>query len=123
MAEIYTQGLTGISGISTPRTIDYSQHNWHLYAININESEFGLSRDRLIDELSAHNIGSSVHFMPVHLMSAYTKRFGYKQGDFPVTEQWFDGVLSLPLYPTMTAQDARDVVEAIREIQLSANRT
>jgi len=56
-----------------------------------------------------------VHFIPLHLQPFYQKQFGYRKGNFPVTEEVFAGILSLPLFPRMTLRDVDGVVAAIRD--------
>jgi dTDP-4-amino-4,6-dideoxygalactose transaminase len=117
VVNLYQEKLAGIKGLTLPEPNAHTtNHCWHLYIIRINEGEFGMSRDSVIEEMNARNIGTSVHFLPVHLMSAYRDKFGCKEGDYPICEQWSEECLSLPLSPTMTEQDALDVIEALREI-------
>ena len=73
-------------------------------------------RDGFIDELNSMNIGTSVHFIPVHLHPFYRTGFGTKDGDFPVTEAIFEKIISLPLYPSMSQEDVEYVADAVREI-------
>ncbi len=62
------------------------------------------------------NIGTSVHFIPVHLMSYYRETYGYKEGDLPIAENYFDTIVSLPLYPKMTDEDVQDVINVVTDI-------
>lgn len=91
-------------------------HSRHLYIIKLGLDKLEIDRNRFIEELYERNIGASVHFIPVHLMSAYRKRFGFKEGDFPKAEAFFEQIVSLPLYSAMSDQDVDDVVKAIKEI-------
>lgn len=116
LARLYNKKLKAVPGIKTPFVKKDVRHSWHLYTIRVNEKEFGLSRNELIKALKAENIGTSVHFIPVHLFSYYRKTFGYKEGDFPVSERVFREILTLPLYASMTKEDVFDVVEAIHKI-------
>ena len=75
-----------------------------------------LNRSEFIEELRARNIGTSVHFIPLHRHPFYRDRFGYRPEQFPVAEEIYRGLLSLPLYPKMTDQDVVDVIEAVRDI-------
>ncbi len=85
---------------------------WHLYPVQVQSPR--LSRDQLIASLRAANIGSSVHFIPLHLMSYYQSRFGYQAGDFPVAESVFSQIVSLPFFPRMTDSDIERVGFAMR---------
>ena len=66
--------------------------------------------------MEKRNIGVSVHFIPLHLNPFYKRYFGYKEGDFPVAEKIYKQQVSLPLYPKMTEDDVRYVIEAIKDI-------
>ncbi len=91
-------------------------NNWHLYVLHIKPELLGIGRNQFIEELYNRNIGTSVHFIPVHLMSAYRKRFGCSEGDYPNAEAWFKGIISLPLYSSMKDDDVEDVVHAVADI-------
>ena len=66
--------------------------------------------------MDAENIGTSVHFIPVHLHPYYRDTFNFKRGDYPNAEYIFDRIISLPMNPTMTKKDMEDVVKAVRKI-------
>jgi len=117
IANAYTQAFAAMPAMIVPKpSRDTSTHCWHLYVIRLNPAKLNLTRDRFIEGLAERNIGTSVHFIPVHLMSAYANRYGYKPGDFPYCEAWFDNVVSLPLYPTLNDDDVQYVIEAVREL-------
>jgi len=60
-------------------------------------------------------IGVNVHYIPVHLQPFYQKK-GFKRGDFPVSEKYYNNVLSLPIFPTMTQQQQEKVVDVLHNI-------
>lgn len=113
---VYNEGLSGLPGIILPGDDPVGRHAWHLYVIQVEEKQAGISRDQFIEELKKRGIGASVHFIPVHLQPYYRTAYGYKEGDFPVAEEAFRRIVSLPLYPKMTLPDVKRVIEAIREI-------
>jgi dTDP-4-amino-4,6-dideoxygalactose transaminase len=115
-AAIYNEELSGVRGVSVPPDTDRGVNSWHLFTILIESGELDIGRDEFIDELTDMNIGTSVHFIPVHLQPFYKRTFGTKRGDFPVAESIFDKTISLPLYPSMTEEDVRYVAGAVREI-------
>ncbi len=114
IADMLTKGLAGLKGISTPKTRPDTSNIWHLYVIEIDEKEARLSRDRLIDELKKRNIGTSVHFIPLHRHPAY-RPYVTSLDQFPISEKVFQRIVSLPLYPKMTVQDTQDVIDALRD--------
>jgi len=70
----------------------------------------------VIEELRQRGIGTSVHFIPLHLHPYYQRRWGYRNGQFPVSEYYFERCISLPLYPRMTDDDGDRVIQALRDI-------
>jgi dTDP-4-amino-4,6-dideoxygalactose transaminase len=92
------------------------EHAWHLYVIRIHEHSLRTGRDAFIQELKDRNIGSSVHFIPIHMHSYYRDKYNYLPNDFPVSHDAFRRMISLPLSAKMTDQDVADVIEAVRGI-------
>jgi dTDP-4-amino-4,6-dideoxygalactose transaminase len=66
--------------------------------------------------LREKNIGTSVHFTPLHLHPFYRRNFGYRPGDFTNASSVYERIISLPIYPKMTAADVDDVIAAVRNI-------
>lgn len=120
-ADMYNEAFNELSEIITPVEIEGNRHAWHLYVIRVRSELLKIDRDKFIECLSEENIGTSVHYIPVHLHPYYAERFGYKMGDFPVAEKAFEGMISLPLYPSMKKSDVEDVINAVTRI-VQANR-
>ena len=116
IAEKYQREFAKIDAVEPPFVPDYATHSWHLYVLRIRPELLTIDRDRFIGELNERNVGTSVHFIPVTDMSAYTKRFGFKKGDFPNTEKHFERIVSLPLYPTLSEEESDYVVAAVKDI-------
>ena len=114
--EIYNNALDKINGIDYLKDNDFCKSSNHLYIINIDNSKFDITRDDFINILRDYNIGTSVHFIPIFMHPYYKELLGYKKGDFPVSEKLFDGIISLPLFPSMTREDVIYVTEVLREI-------
>lgn len=113
LAQHYTKLLKDLPVI-TPTEKSYTRHAFHLYPLLLNTDK--ISRDQFINKLKEYNIGTSVHFIPLHMHPYYQQKYNFKKGDFPVAEQLFENEVSLPLYPGMTLQDVEYVVNAIKEI-------
>ena len=75
-----------------------------------------IGRDAFIEELTARNIGTSVHFIPIHLHPYYRDKYAYCPTDFPVALQNYERMLSLPLNPRLSDADVADVIEAVRDV-------
>lgn len=92
------------------------RHAMHLFAILINLEKIKMNRNEFIDRLIKENIGSGVHFSPVHLHPYYRKAFGYKKGDFPQSEFVGERIVSLPLGANLTDKDVKEVISAVKKI-------
>lgn len=116
IARLYNEKFQEIPEIMTPFESPGTEHAWHLYIIRLNLEKLDIDRNRFIEEMRLNNIGTSVHFIPHHLHSYYQKNLGYKTGDFPVAEQVFERVVSLPLYPKMSFNDVERVTSVVSKI-------
>ncbi|MEC2197095.1 DegT/DnrJ/EryC1/StrS family aminotransferase [Bacillus subtilis] len=118
----YQTAFQQISGLITPFVHDDGRHAWHLYVLQVDEKKAGVTRSEMITALKdEYNIGTSVHFIPVHIHPYYQKQFGYKEADFPNAMNYYKRTLSLPLYPSMSDDDVDDVIEAVRDIVKGAD--
>jgi dTDP-4-amino-4,6-dideoxygalactose transaminase len=115
-ARTYDEAFAGLVEIATPIKHPDRSHIYHLYAVRLNLERLTIDRARFIEELRARNIGTSVHFIPVHLHPFYQRCFPYRVGSFPRAEALYERIVSLPLYPGMTEADAEDVVAAVADV-------
>jgi len=115
-ASIYQLGLSDLAEIVLPEVEEGTQHAWHLYMIQLEPELLTIGRDAFVEELRRENIGTSVHFIPLHIHPYYRDVFGYKPDDFPRALHAYRRVISLPLYPRMTEADVWDVIRAVRSI-------
>jgi dTDP-4-amino-4,6-dideoxygalactose transaminase len=116
IVEAYTQAFAAEEALEPPVRRPYVEHAWHLYVLRIRPELLRIGRDRFIDELTTRNIGTSVHFIPIHLHPFYRKKYGYAPQDFPVAVSNFARLLSLPLHPGLSDQDVSDVIEAVLDV-------
>ena len=105
IAEKYSQALSDIEGIILPVEREGNESSWHLYVIRIDQEICGIRRNDLIDRLSDAEIGTSVHYTPLHMHPYYVERFGYLPDDFPVAKRLYEGMISLPIYPGLSDDD------------------
>ncbi len=90
--------------------------SWHLYVLRFRQERLSIPRNEVIEELKARNIGTSVHYRPLHMMSYYAERFGYRPEDLPVAQRAFEAMVSLPLDPRLSDDDVEDVIAAVLDI-------
>lgn len=112
----YDKGFADWPEIQTPLVHSDRNHTFHLYVIRLCLDRLTINRAQFIEALRAQNIGTSVHFIPVHLHPYYQQTFGYHRGALPRAEALYDQIISLPLYPRMTEADVDYVVEAVRQV-------
>jgi dTDP-4-amino-4,6-dideoxygalactose transaminase len=121
IARLYDEQLADLPEIIRPAVRDDVEHCWHLYAIRVDTDRLKIGRDQFVEELRARGIGTSVHFIPIHYHPYFREKLGLHDGDYPVTERIFAGLISLPVYPRMTDADVARVSEALHQI-VAANR-
>jgi UDP-4-amino-4,6-dideoxy-N-acetyl-beta-L-altrosamine transaminase len=97
-------------------------HSWHLYVIRLNLQRLQIDRNGFIDELKRKGIGTSVHFIPLHIHPYYRETYGYQPDDFPVAYKTYQRIISLPIYPKMTDIDVERVIESVTDIVKSNRR-
>jgi UDP-4-amino-4,6-dideoxy-N-acetyl-beta-L-altrosamine transaminase len=118
IATIYEKAFAEIEEIQVPTCRKDIQHAWHLFVIQLDLERLRISRNQFIDALREKEIGTSVHFIPLHLHPYYRDNFGYEPGDFPNASRVFERIVSLPIYPKMTEADVERVVGVVRKIVL-----
>lgn len=107
-AELYLRLLEGYGAV-LPREAEYAKSVWHIYVIRVHE------RDAFRKHLATRGISTGIHYpIPIHLQPAY-RDLGYKNGDFPVTEEYAQRMVSLPMYAELTSHQIDFVAEAIRD--------
>jgi len=116
IAAIYNEAFTNLPEIRTPVCRPDVLHSWHLYMIQLEPERLHISRNQFIEALKKENIGTSVHFIPLHLHPYYRNTFGYKPTDFMNASAVFERIVSLPIYPRMTEADVQDVIGAVTNI-------
>ncbi|EDN66978.1 DegT/DnrJ/EryC1/StrS aminotransferase [Beggiatoa sp. PS] len=115
IAAQYTQALADLP-LHTPYQHPDSTHAWHLYVIQLQLEKLNISRNTFIDQMKAANIGTSVHFIPLHLQRYWQERYQFKPEDFPIALDVYQRAVSLPIYPSMTDEDVQRVINTIRQI-------
>jgi len=122
VAAAYDRLLGDVPEVRRPAVRPGVTHARHLYPIALELERLRIDRAQFIQELRAENIGSSVHFIPIHMHPHFRNSLGLREGMFPVAEDAYRRAVSLPLFPGMTERDVEDVVAAVRKI-VAAYRT
>lgn len=111
IAQRYTSAFTPIAAIEPPVSLSDRQAAWHLYVIRLNLAQLCVNRTQVFKALRAENIGVNVHYIPVP-WHPYYQRLGFKKGQWPVAENAYERLISLPIFPAMSHQDIEDVIAA-----------
>jgi dTDP-4-amino-4,6-dideoxygalactose transaminase len=122
IAQYYNSAFKDVEEMKTPAPVPYDyRHAWHLYTPLIRVEKLAIDRDRFMEELKKENIGTGLHFKAVHHHPYYRQTLNIAPGELPNADYASNRILSLPLFPRMTMDDARDVVEAVKRV-ISRNR-
>ena len=113
--ELYDAAVAELDGIDPVARDPRDTHAHHLFVVRVDEERAGASRDEYRFALAEENIGTSVHFLPVHELTAYRERYP-DQAPLPVAERAGAEVLSLPLSPAHSLDDIQDVIDALHRV-------
>ncbi|MFA7227447.1 MAG: DegT/DnrJ/EryC1/StrS family aminotransferase, partial [Melioribacteraceae bacterium] len=99
----------------TPGVADNCRHAYHLYPLQIKFDELNFSKKKFFEAMKKKNIHLQVHYVPVHLQPYYKNNFGFKQGDFPIAEKFYQREFSIPIYPALSEDDLNYISKSITE--------
>lgn len=109
----YQAGLRGEPAIQLPIERSNVSSAWHLFPIRLDLGALTIDRGAFIDALAARNIGTSVHFIPLHVHPFYRDKYGFSEEQFPVAWREYQRLISLPLNPRLSDDDVDDVIRAV----------
>jgi perosamine synthetase len=116
VAARYTAAFREIPGLILPETRPDVDPAWHLYPIRLDLAKLTADRAQVFRALRAENIGVNVHYIPVHRHPYYVERFGYRGGEYPVAEDAYERLISLPMFHGMSDPDVHDVTTAVAKV-------
>ncbi|MEK7482206.1 MAG: UDP-4-amino-4,6-dideoxy-N-acetyl-beta-L-altrosamine transaminase [Patescibacteria group bacterium] len=116
IAKKYQTAFSGLNEIILPTEKPYAKSAWHIFPIQFNLEKLKIRRKEIFEKLREQGLGVQVHYVPLHLQPFYQKKFGYKKGDFPVAETYYERAITLPLFPQMTALDIQFVIKAVKAV-------
>ena len=112
----YNNAFAGMKFLKTPTEPENVSSCFHLYAVQIDFTALGKTRAQVMQKLREKGIGTQVHYFPVPTQPFYKENFGYKDGDYPIAEKYYEQELSLPLYPGMSDEDVDAVIKTVKEV-------
>ena len=116
IAARYTHAFQGLPVIPPPRPPEGDVHSWHLYVIRLRLEMLRIGRDRFIERMAGKGIGTSVHFIPLHLHPYWKEKYGFRPDDFPVALETYRCCVSLPIYTRMTDAEVERVIDSVKGI-------
>ena len=111
IANFYLRELGDLDFLNLPEQQD--NHGWHLFMPRIILEKLSITRDEFINNLISQGIGTSVHYIPLHIMPYYQKKYAYTPQDFPETLKAYNSVFSLPIYPGLTDEQLERIVSGV----------
>ena len=116
IAQRYTEAFSHLAEVETPPNPAHVEHAWHLYILRLRLERLSITRDAFIQALKQAQIGTSVHFIPLHLHPFYRDTYHLAIDGFPAALHAYQRAISLPVYPGMTVEDIEDVIAAVEQI-------
>ncbi|MBN1412756.1 MAG: DegT/DnrJ/EryC1/StrS aminotransferase family protein [Spirochaetales bacterium] len=110
----YLNAFSGCNYLKLPVYDD--EHAWHLFMIRLDGERLSISRDEFIRKLNNLGVGTSVHYIPLHLMTYYRTRYDLKPEQFPVSLNNYLNSLSLPIYPDLTDEEVDKIIQSVKSI-------
>jgi dTDP-4-amino-4,6-dideoxygalactose transaminase len=116
IAAKYDTVFSDIESIVTPAVLESVKHAYHLYLLQIEFEKLGIKKTAFFEQMKRVGINLQVHYIPIHLQPFYKNKYGFKQGDFPISESFYRNEVSLPIYPELSTDEVSFVVNNILEI-------
>lgn len=116
IAHDYSAAFEEIEALQTPTERMDVEHAWHLYVLRLNLDLLSINRAQFIEEMTARNIGTSVHFIPIYRHPYYVEKYKFDFSAFPVCEESFSRMVSLPIHPRLSDYDVRTVISAVVDV-------
>ena len=113
IAARYDEAFSNVDAVKPRASGELSANACHLYVVRIDPVISAVNRTELIGVLADADIGTSVHYRPLHMHSFYGKTYGYEPEDYPVAAEQFDRIVSLPIFPGMTTNEVDTVVRHV----------
>ena len=116
VADMYDSQLKGIDGVTAPGQQEGMSVSWFVYVVSLSKQYSRKDRDRIMEGLRAKGIGCNNYFTPIHLQPFYQEMFGYKEGDFPITESVAERTIALPFFNNLDERQISYVVEQLKSL-------
>ena len=116
IAARYNAGFDGMCGLTPPVVRPNVNPAWHLYPIRLDLPRLCVGRAEILRALQSEGLGVTVHYIPVHLHPYYRQRLNCRIGDYPVAENAYEQLISLPIFHGMRDGDVEDVIQGVSKV-------
>ncbi len=116
IVERYSRAFGLLPELEVPSERNDVSSSWHLYVLRLNLDRLTIDRDEFIEQLKSRNIGTSVHYIPVHMHPYYRDKYGFKSEDLPVTSTNYERIISLPLSARISDDEVTSVIESVVDV-------
>ena len=116
IAARYNEAFTEIAELMTPIEDKDVKAVYHIYVIQLRTELLKVGREEIFKALRAENIGVNVHYIPLHVHPFYQREFGYRKGNYPQAEKYYEWTITLPIFPKMSDEDMEDVIKAVQKV-------
>lgn len=116
IANFYNKEFKFNNNFTVPQVESFCDHSFHLYPLKINFDNLKISKKKFFKKLLEKKINLQVHYIPIHLQKYYRKKFGYKIGDYPISENYYKKTVSLPIYFDLTTKQLNYIVKNINQL-------
>lgn len=120
IARIYRQRLAHVEELHLPPDDENRLHSWHLFPVRLDLAKLSIDRNEFIEELKRGGVGCSVHWRPLHLHPFYCEKLGWRDADLPSATHLWSQLISLPIFPAMTAGEINHTIKTVENL-CSAN--
>ena len=118
LANIYNEHFKEIDIFQIPEVQKESKHAFHIYPLLIDFKKTNTTKKVFFKKMLNHNIKLQVHYIPIHLQPYYKKNYGFKKGDFPISEKFYDREVTLPIHFTLKENQIYKIIKSLKKIIL-----
>jgi len=115
IAKQYNNLFSNIEFIKRPKVQNTVEHSYHLYPLQINFEKLPLTKVEFFEKMKKTGVHLQVHYIPIHIQPFYQENYGFNKGNFPISENFYQNEVSLPVYPDLSTDDQKNVIKKIEE--------
>ena len=116
LAKIYDNKFKDIKEFKIPKSRENCYHSYHLYPLLIDFKNLRINKKNFFLKMQKKGIFMQVHYLPIHYHEYYKKKFNFRKGDFPVSEDFYNKEVSLPIHPSLKKKEILHVIHCIKKI-------